>query len=49
MKKKKIMKQEQLVEQRLVELAEAENQLLDEDKQNSEDQKMEGKNTEEKA
>lgn len=43
------MKQEQLVEQRLVELAEAENQLLDEDKQNSEDQKMEGKNTEEKA
>ena len=34
LKKKKIMKQEQLLEQRLVEISEAEHQLLDEDKQN---------------
>ena len=43
------MKQEQLIEQRLVEISEAEHQLMDEDKQNIEDQKAEGKSPDEKA
>ena len=43
------MKQEQLIEQRLVEINEAEHQLVDEDKQIVEDQKVQGKSPEEKA